>query len=218
MVSPNHRTCSKRFFLLFLVFALINLAASVAISGRVVGVADGDTITVFKNGKALKIRLHGIDCPEKRQVFGTRAKQFTSRICFNKNVTVLVHDRDHYGRLVGEVILGDGTNVNHEIVKAGMGFWYRKYAPADSALKRLEQHARERKLGVWSLDDPQLPWNFRRNGKESSGKKQLEQDCLYWLNTGTDVRHNRSCKWFGNTSKGRCCRTDEGRACGMCGG
>lgn len=211
------RTGSRR-LLLFIAFALINIAASVAVSGRVVGVADGDTVTILKDGKTFKIRLHGVDCPEKRQAFGTRAKQFTSSICFDRNVTVLVHDRDHYGRLVGEVILENGTNVNHEIVKAGMGFWYRKYAPADSTLKRLEQYAREKKLGVWSQADPQAPWDFRRSPKKLSPKGNVKQNCRYWLNTGSDVRHNRSCKWFGNTSKGRCCKGDEGRACGMCGG
>ncbi|MDA2912008.1 thermonuclease family protein, partial [Nitrospiraceae bacterium AH_259_D15_M11_P09] len=76
-------------------------------TGRVVGVADGDTITVLHNGKGERIRLHGIDCPEKRQAFGKRTKQFTSTLVFGNTVTVEVVDRDRYGRTVGVVLLPD---------------------------------------------------------------------------------------------------------------
>src|SRR2546428_14170819 len=72
-------------------------------TGRVVGVTDGDTIKVLHNGKAEKIRLHGIDCPEKAQPFGTKAKQFTSAMVFGKMVRVLTHGQDRYGRTVAEV-------------------------------------------------------------------------------------------------------------------
>src|SRR5437773_3020072 len=85
-------------------------------SGRVVGVSDGDTITVMHNGRGEKIRLHGIDCPEKRQAFGTKAKQFTSEHAFGKNVTIKVKDTDRYGRTVGEVTLPDGKSLNEELV------------------------------------------------------------------------------------------------------
>ncbi len=88
-------------------------------SGRVVGVADGDTITVLHNGKGERIRLNGIDCPEKRQAFGNRAKQFTSNLVFAKTVTVQAVDRDRYGRTVGVVLLPDGRSLNHELVRAG---------------------------------------------------------------------------------------------------
>src|SRR5690348_692614 len=77
-------------------------------SGRVVGVTDGDTIKVLHNGKAEKIRLYGIDCPEKGQPFGTRAKQFTLATVFEKEVTVQVKDTDKYGRTVADVMLPDG--------------------------------------------------------------------------------------------------------------
>ncbi len=96
---------------LFLSFALLTshtLAAD--FTGRVVGVADGDTITVLHNGKGERIRLHGIDCPEKRQAFGNRAKQFTSTLVFGNTVTVQVMDRDRYGRTVGVVLLPDGRS------------------------------------------------------------------------------------------------------------
>ncbi len=73
-------------------------------------VSDGDTITVLQNGKGERIRLHGIDCPEKRQAFGNRAKQFTSTLVFGETVTVQFVDRDRYGRTVGVVLLPDGRS------------------------------------------------------------------------------------------------------------
>src|SRR2546422_9117216 len=105
--------------------------ASIHFTGKVVGVTDGDTISVMHNGRAEKIRLHGIDCPEKGQAFGQRAKQFTSTLVFGKEVTVTVQDSDKYGRTIGEVTLLDGRVLNHELVKAGLAWWYRKYAPED---------------------------------------------------------------------------------------
>ncbi len=96
-------------------------------TGKVVGVSDGDTITVLHNGKGERIRLHGIDCPEKRQAFGKRAKQFTSKLVFGKTVTVQFVDRDRYGRTVGVVLLPDGRSLNHELVRAGLAWMYRRY-------------------------------------------------------------------------------------------
>ncbi len=92
--------------LLLFASALWLLSADLAadFTGRVVGVTDGDTITVLHKGKGERIQLHGIDCPEKRQAFGKRAKQFTSTLVFGKTVTVHVLDRDRYGRTVGEVL------------------------------------------------------------------------------------------------------------------
>ncbi len=103
-------------------------------TGKVVGVSDGDTITMVHKGNGERIRLHGIDSPEKRQAFGKRAKQFTSRLTYGKEVTVEVYGVDCYGRTIGDVILTDGRVLNHELVKAGMCWWYRKYAPDDEQL------------------------------------------------------------------------------------
>jgi endonuclease YncB( thermonuclease family) len=78
--------------------------------GRVVGITDGDIISVMHSGKAEKIRLNGIDCPERGQPFATRAKEFTSSLAFGKEVTVKVKDKDRYGRTVADVILPDGKH------------------------------------------------------------------------------------------------------------
>src|SRR3989442_66707 len=120
-----------------LVGLLLPAVALADFSGRVVGVSDGDTIKVMHNGKAEKIRLHGIDWPEKAQPFGSKAKQFTSAMVFGKMVRVLIHGRDRYGRTVAEVILPDGGNVNQALVKVGLAWWYRQYAPHDDTLRML---------------------------------------------------------------------------------
>src|SRR4051794_36557451 len=87
-------------------------------SARVVGITDGDTLTVLKANKVqVKIRLHGIDAPETGQDFGTRAKQSASDLAFGKDVTIRARDKDRYGRTVAEVILSDGKNLNHELVR-----------------------------------------------------------------------------------------------------
>jgi len=124
---------------LFLGIALVasqTLAAD--FTGRVVGVSDGDTIAVLHNGKGERIRLHGIDCPEKRQAFGKRAKQLTSNLVFGKTVTVQFVDRDRYGRTVGVVLLPDGRSLNHELVRAGLAWMYRRYT-TDQSLSDLEE-------------------------------------------------------------------------------
>ena len=135
---------------------------SIHFTGKVVGVTDGDTITVLHNGKGERVRLHGIDCPEKGQAFGTVAKQFTSALVFGKEVTVTVQDSDKYGRTIGEVTLLDGRVLNHELVKAGLAWWYRKYAPGDTTLEHLEAEARNAKRGLWVDPNPVPPWEWRK--------------------------------------------------------
>ncbi len=127
---------------LFFSFALLTSQTLAAdFTGRVVGVADGDTITVLHNGKGERIRLHGIDCPEKRQAFGKRAKQFTSRLTCGKAVTVKDLGQDRYGRTIADVLLPDGRVLNRELVQAGFAWWYRRYAPDDETLAQLEREA-----------------------------------------------------------------------------
>ena len=88
-------------------------------TGKVVGISDGDTISVLREGKAVKVRLYSVDTPEKTQAFGTKARQFTAALVFQKDVTVMVHATDRYGRIVGEVLLPDGRSLSQELVKAG---------------------------------------------------------------------------------------------------
>jgi endonuclease YncB( thermonuclease family) len=133
----------------------------------VVGVSDGDTITVRDSTKTQhKIRLAGIDAPEQGQPFGSRSKEHLSQLVFNKTVSVAWHKRDRYGRLVG-IVLVDGQDVNLEQVGAGLAWWYRQYAneqtPTDrQAYEAAENAARDRKSGLWRDTEPMPPWEWRR--------------------------------------------------------
>lgn len=137
------------------------LAFGADFTGKVVGVLDGDTIEVLHDGHAERVRLNGIDCPEKAQPFGKKAKQVTSTMVFGKEVTIHVLGFDRYGRTIGEVILGDGRNLNRELMRAGFAWWYRKYSK-DFSLGDLEDEARLAKRGLWIDPDPIPPWEWRR--------------------------------------------------------
>lgn len=140
---------------------------------RVVGISDGDTITVLYGTTQVKVRLNGIDCPEKRQAFGARAKQLTSDLAFGKTVTVRPTGKDRYGRTLGEVILPDGRVLNQELVAAGMAWHYTRYSK-DRSLARLERQAREARVGLWSETRPVAPWEFRTPGISRSATPGAE--------------------------------------------
>lgn len=131
-------------------------------SGRCVGVADGDTISILFEGVAVRVRLNGVDSPEKRQAFGSVAKQFTSNAVFGKTVTVSPTDTDRYGRTVADVRLPDGRSLNEQLVAAGLAWWYRQYAPGDRRLQALENSARKARRGLWADPNPLPPWQFRK--------------------------------------------------------
>ncbi len=132
------------------------------LSGRVVGVADGDTITVLVNKKGTKVRLYGVDAPEKKQAFGQRAKQFTSNLVFDRDVRVSVVSMDRYQRTVGIVTRKDGVNLNEELLSNGWAWWYEHYAKREQRYAALEKKARDSAMGLWSEKDPVPPWEFRR--------------------------------------------------------
>lgn len=150
-----------------LLFLLLPIAAfAELISGSVVAVSDGDTITLLTSEKVqIKIRLYGIDAPESKQAFGQKSKQALSALIFGKTVSADVKDKDRYGRSIAVIEVG-ATNVNEEQVKEGMAWWYRTYAKKDARLAQLEGEARAAKLGLWSESDPVPPWEFRRGTGE----------------------------------------------------
>jgi len=131
-------------------------------AGKVAGVLDGDTIEVLHNNHAERIRLNGIDCPEKGQAYGKRAKQAASELVSGKEVTLQTHGKDKYGRTIADLLLPDGTNVNHTLVKDGWCWWYRKYVPGDVLLEELEMRARASRLGLWADPHPVPPWSYRK--------------------------------------------------------
>jgi endonuclease YncB( thermonuclease family) len=153
-------------------FALVVWLACVAsqaatLSGRVVAVADGDTITVLDAARNQhRIRLAGIDAPEKRQPFGQRSKDNLAALVFDKTVRVEWQKTDRYRRKIGKVFTGE-REANLEQIRAGLAWWYRDYAVEQSAgdrqrYSRLEIEAKRAGRGLWSELEPTAPWEYRR--------------------------------------------------------
>jgi endonuclease YncB( thermonuclease family) len=162
--------------LLFISALLASNAYAETLTGRVVGVADGDTITVLDADRQQhKIRLGGIDAPEKSQPFGQRSKENLSRMVFNKDVRVDWTNRDRYHRIVGKVWVQPADcptcpmtlDAGQAQPAAGMAWWYRKYAKEQSPEDRgryesEEAEAKARRIGLWRDADPVPPWEWRR--------------------------------------------------------
>lgn len=153
----------KKILLILLFFVSCSMATkNDTISGKVISVADGDTMTILTaDKKQLKIRLSGIDAPEKGQDFGTVARQQLNNLCYGKNVTVESKGEDQYGRVLG-VVYVDGLNVNEYMVRNGLA-WYYKHFVNDPRLDSLEQLARKEKVNIWSMKNPISPYEFRKS-------------------------------------------------------
>lgn len=142
------------------------------LQGKVVGISDGDTITVLDGSKAQhKIRLAGIDAPEKSQAFGERSKQHLSDLVFGKTVTVDWNKTDRYGRTVGKVIV-NSRDANLGQVSAGLAWHYKQYekeqsAPDRTSYAQAEIDARNRRIGLWNDATPVPPWDFRHRTLDS---------------------------------------------------
>ena len=107
-------------------------------------------------------RFSGNDCTDKGQAFGNKARQAAAAFVYGKQVMLQTPGQDKYGRALADVFLQDGTNVNHELVKGGWCWRYRKYAPGDTVLEVLEKEAREAKNGLWEGQTPIPPWQWRK--------------------------------------------------------
>src|SRR5207237_5436768 len=146
-------------------------AGTQTLSGRVVRIADGDTVTVLDaTNTQHRIRLQGIDAPESHQAFGTQSKQSLSQLIFDKDVTVEYEKTDRYGRIVGKILL-DGTDISLEQIRAGMAWHYKDYedeqTPADRDLyARAEDEARNARRGLWVDANPIEPSEYRRDERE----------------------------------------------------
>ncbi len=133
----------------------------------VVGIADGDTLTVLcNNHEQVKIRLAEIDAPEKKQPFGNRSKQSLASMCFQKQAEIKPQTKDQYGRTVAQVIC-DGADANVEQVKRGMAWVYDKYVK-DRSLYAIQDKARASKIGLWADDKPVKPWVYRKANKREN--------------------------------------------------
>lgn len=149
--------------LIFLSFIL--LSSSEIITGKVVKVSDGDTITILtEKNEQVRIRFSGVDCPEKSQEFGQKAKEFTANLCAGKQVKVISQSKDRYGRVLG-VVMVDGVNVNKELLKEGLAWHYKQYDKSKE-FANLESQARRKKIGLWAEKNPIAPWEFRKIKKK----------------------------------------------------
>ena len=163
----------NKIFFLFLLFLSNSLIPGtfhlqqnqVVLKMKIIGVKDGDTVEGLYYQFPINIRLEHIDAPEKRQSFGTKSKQKLSDLCFGKNVTIISNGRngnyDSRGRLISEIILEDGTNVNKEMVKSGLAWHYKKYS-SNLEYARLEELAMKNKVGLWSDPNAVSPWSYRK--------------------------------------------------------
>ncbi|MAV34903.1 MAG: hypothetical protein CMJ59_05545 [Planctomycetaceae bacterium] len=141
---------------------------------KVVRVIDGDTLEVLRDRKSLKIRLQGIDCPERQQAFGTEATQFTSQQSIDRQVILRTSGLDRYGRTLADVHLPDGRSLSRELVRSGFAWHYKKYSD-DDALSRCEREARQAKRGLWAGTDPTPPWQWRaeRRARQQPDSQEL---------------------------------------------
>lgn len=201
----------------------VGLAALLqTLEGRVVGVADGDTITVLGAGnRQTRVRLQGIDAPESAQAFGQVSKRNLSELVFEKQVVVEYEKTDRYGRTLGKVLAG-GRDVNLLQVKAGLAWHYKYYqdeqSPADRRLYAdAETEARSAKRGLWADPGPIPPWDFRRGKRaaveeggggrnappassraaagQAEGATVPEEETVYVTRTGSKY-HRLSCQYL----------------------
>ena len=146
------------------------LAASAVhadVRGRVVSVHDGDTLTVLIDQRQVRVRLADIDAPELRQPFGTRSRQSLSDLCFGRSAALDVRGRDRYKRTLAHVTCA-GTDANAEQVRRGYAWTFVRYARPGSPLLALENEARTAHRGLWQDSAPVPPWDWRRNGRQTS--------------------------------------------------
>lgn len=155
-----------RWIILALLIGLQWVAHADVLVGHVVGVSDGDTITVLDDNKQRHvIRLMGIDAPEKAQAYGQKAKQSLSDLVFDRDVSVTWFKRDRYGRTVGQVLVDD-KDVCLEQIKRGLAWHYKQYEREQSVEDRsryadAEKEARSARIGLWIDDNPIEPLRFR---------------------------------------------------------
>ena len=130
---------------------------------RVVGVSDGDTLTVLGSShRPIKCRLYGIDAPEKKQAYGQASKLSLSQLSYGRTAAIDIVSRDRYGRAVCKIAV-DGVDVNKEQIARGMAWMYRRYA-SDRSYSDAEGRAQARRVGIWRDTQPVPPWDFRRKG------------------------------------------------------
>lgn len=151
--------------LVLILLALPQERSTQTLTGKVISVADGDTLTILDDAnQKTRVRLFGIDAPEMGQAYGTQSKKLLSTLAFGKVATVEVKDVDQYGRAVGIVHI-DSTICNTQMLRLGLAWHYRRYSKS-AEFQALEDEARREKRGLWADPNPLPPWEYRKDKKK----------------------------------------------------
>lgn len=152
----------RKILVLFILSILPLLCYAQKFTVKVVGVSDGDTFTgLNRDNLQLKIRVYGIDAPEKKQDFGNKSKEYLSSLIFGQEITVDVQSQDGFGRFVSHVYTTDGKDVSLLMLQAGMGWHYKQYDQTPS-YSEAEASAKKKKIGLWQDMIPIAPWDYRK--------------------------------------------------------
>jgi len=141
------------------------------VSGKVISIIDGDTYDILIQGnETIRVRMEGIDAPEKGMPFYKKSKKYLSEICFNKQVTMKITGNDKYNRILALTYLEDGKELSYEMLKAGLAWHFKKYN-SDSELSDLEIEARHLRKGLWIEENPMTPWTNRSYHRQGISTK-----------------------------------------------
>lgn len=154
----------NRIVLIVIFFLSLSNCLYSQLKGRIIGVSDGDSVSLLdEKNVVFKIRLNGIDAPEKKQDFGNASKNFIGDLIYDKFVWVRTNGLDRYGRTIGTIYLNEnmiGKSVNEMSLENGMSWHYKKY-DKNILWSNIELKAKEDKIGLWQLQNPIPPWSFR---------------------------------------------------------
>ena len=153
------------------------LAQAEQFTGRVVNVRSGDTLSVLRNGRVVRVHLYGVVCPERGQAFGNQARQFTRDVAFQQTVAVAVdavatNATERRGQLIAAVQLSNGMDLSQALVQAGYAWHDTRYAPQDKRLAQLEAEARATQRGLWAEANPVPPWEWRQGQRQPASAKE----------------------------------------------
>jgi endonuclease YncB( thermonuclease family) len=152
--------------------ALLLLILGATIEAKTVSVESGDSLLVSDaGGQQIQIRLNGIDAPDEKQPYAKEAKEALAKLVQDQPLKIETSGEDRYKRTIGVVTVGE-TNINQKLVRDGMAWWFRRYAPDDKTLEAAEKEAREAKRGLWADPSPVAPWDFRQQERD---KKEGEK-------------------------------------------
>ncbi|RSK39969.1 thermonuclease family protein [Mangrovimonas spongiae] len=202
----------KGFILTIIILISFVINAQDDVKGKVVAITDGDTFKILiQDSTLIRVRVANIDCPERKQPFSIKAKQFTSDAIFDKEVELKVIKKDCYSRSIAYVFYGD-KNLSKELLKAGLAWHFVKYSD-DNILQSLEDEAKKNRVGLWIDTKAIAPWEWR-----SSNKKTAKENLLTGLTSSKTPKSQKAkaTQCTGKTKSGKRCKRKTKNANGRC--